>query len=298
MLRYFLFCLLALIQFSVAAQKPATAAAPPTGPKVRLVLAQGDTSLMGPLKAALQGHVQLDSTAPVALMARFSDAKASPVAGEQAMMNIRMDLQLEAIHLPSGKPASDRTIVLEGKGPNQGLARRVAMRRLNSTHVDMINWGRQFANEYAVFFRNNCDTLMTQARKHAAAAEYLPAFALVAGIPENVSCTKDAATLKGEYYLAYQKNQCTTHLQQARTALAAGQLASALQDLSLVDPEAICASDAAALLDSIALKMPDQLPTQVAAQRQTLQQKAKWEAARKQIRYALLERHIMAIKED
>ena len=307
MLRYFLFLSLALASISLAAQKPSTtpaqkpattAAAQPTGPKVRLVFVAGDTSLMTPLKAALQGHVQLDSTAPVALMASFTDPKLAPVPDQPGVASITLDLQLKAVYLPTGTQASDRTIQMEGKGPNAGLARRVALRRLNSTHVDMFNWGRQFANEYALFFRNNCDTLLAQASQYATAGKHQSAFALMAGVPENVSCSKQAATLTNEYYQAYQKTNTPIHLMQARKALSNGQVALALTDLKMIDPETPYAPELITLLDSIATKMPDQLPAEVARLRQSIQQKVQWAAVRKQIKYALMERHIMAIKEE
>jgi hypothetical protein len=295
MLRYAITAL-ALIGFiSLAAQAPAATA--PRGPKVRLEMVAGDSSLLPTLISALQGHVQIDSLAPVALRASFSDPRAVPVEGEPSTVGIKMDLTLKSVHLASGKITSEKVIALEGKGPNAGIARRVALRKLSSTHIDIQTWGRLYNAEFISFFRNNCDTLLATAQAAAKANEYLKAFGLASSIPELVTCSKDAAAKANEYYEGYQRSQCGVHLQKAGDAAKAGKIDLALDDLSLIDPQAPCVKDVMLLMDTIAMNLPaDQLPPRFATVRQTFQQKPQWEAARKQIRYALIERHIAMVR--
>lgn len=293
MLRYAITALALIGFFSLSAQAPAA----PRGPKVRLALVAGDTSLLPALKSALEAHVQLDSTAPVAIQASFTDPKAVPVEGEPATVGIKMDLTLKSVHLASGKVTSEKTIALEGKGPNAGIARRVALRKLSSTHIDIQTWGRLYNAEFISFFRNNCDTLLATARLATQANEYLKAFGLASSIPEFVTCSEDAATKANEYYEGYQRSQCGAHLQKARDAANAGKIDVALADLSFIDPQAPCVKDVMLLMDTIAMEVPaEQLPARFATVRQTFQQKTQWEAARKQIRYALIERYLAVVR--
>lgn len=264
----------------------------------RLELAKGDSSLFAALQPVVRELVKVDSLAHMAIFATISDPRAY-TPEEQGTVGIKFDIELKAVHLASGREASKRTISFDGKGPTAALARRVAMRKLNSAHVDLNSWGRTFAAEYVSFFRNNCDSLLAMANRNAA-DNPLKAYALAASIPENVACSKEAVNLAHTLYLNYQDKMDSVHLQRAQLAADSNLLDQTLSELALIDPQAADAAKALSWLDTLLTSLPETSSQKAALvqQQQTFRQKALWDARRKLIQRSLMDAFLLLPKEE
>lgn len=264
----------------------------------RLELAKGDSSLFAALKPVVGELVKIDSLAHMAILATISDPRAySPE--EQGTVGIKFDIELRAVHLASGQEASKRTISFDGKGPTAALARRVAMRKLNSAHVDLNSWGRTFTAEYVSFFRNNCDSLLAMANRNAS-DNPLKAYALAASIPENVACSKEAINLAHTLYLNYQDKMDSVHFQRAQMAADSNLFDLTLTELALIDPQAGDAPKVLSWLDTLLTSLPETTSQKAALvqQQQVFRQKAGWDARRKQIQRSLMDAYLLLPKEQ
>lgn len=288
MRQYILLILLACVVSTAQAQSYPT----------RLELVKGDSSLFAALQPVVSELVKIDSLAHMAILTTISDPRAySPE--EQGTVGIKFDITLRAVHLASGQEASNRTISFDGKGPNATLARRVAMRKLNSAHVDINSWGRTFTAEYVSFFRNNCDSLLAMANRNVS-DNPLKAYALAASIPENVACSKEAINLANTLYLNYQDRMDSVHFQRAQVAADSNLLDLTVAELALIDPQAADAPKVLGWLDTLLTKLPETTSQKAALvqQQQVFRQKTLWDARRKQIQRSLMDAYLLLPKEQ
>jgi len=145
---------------------------------------------------------------------------------------------------------------LKGSGSSKELSITNAISKIPTSDPEFKSFIEAGKSKIIQYYETKCVDIIKKSDSYIKMQQYKQALGLLMTVPEEVSsCYNQIQDKAIEAYKAYQAQNCAEHIQKAKTTLAAGDYAGALNILSEIDPSTSCFNEAQTIAKSAETKV-------------------------------------------
>ncbi len=187
---------------------------------------------------------------------RFEIYNEQKVEGMQNLIVLTVELNLFIKQSKANIIYATYNKQLQGTGYNRNEAIVNAISQISANDPAVKTFIEEGKQKIIAFYNSKCNDIIMEADKYAGMNNYEHALAILMSIPvEATPChdkikDKSIATFK-----LYQKKQCQSQIQLAKSQIAGKQYHSALNTLAFIDPTAACFNESNTLIASAESKL-------------------------------------------
>ncbi len=138
---------------------------------------------------------------------------------------------------------------IKGAGFNKEDALNNAISQINASDPKAKEFVEEGKKKILAFYNSKCSDILTEADKYAGMNNYERALAILMSVPvEATPCYNKIKDKSISIFKLYQKKQCQSQIQVAKSQIAGKQFMGALQTLSFIDPTSSCINESRSLI--------------------------------------------------
>lgn len=187
---------------------------------------------------------------------RFEIYNEQKVEGMQNLIVLTVELNLFIKQSKANIIYATYNKQLQGTGYNRNEAIVNAISQINANDPAVKAFIEEGKQKIIAFYNSKCNDIIMEADKYAKTNNYEHSLAILMSVPvEATPCYEKINNKSIEIFKLYQKKQCQSQIQIAKTQIAAKQYQAALTSLTFVDPTSACFSEANKLIASAESKL-------------------------------------------
>jgi hypothetical protein len=177
----------------------------------------------------------------------------------EGMRNITVlttELTLVIKQASNGLVFSTYSASIKGSGFNKDDALNNAISQINPADPKAKAFIEEGKNKILSFYNSKCNDIISEADKYSGMNNYERALAILMSVPVEATPCHDKIKDKSiSVFKLYQKKQCQSQIQLAKSQIAGKQYRSALNTLAFIDPTASCFNESNILMTSAESKL-------------------------------------------
>lgn len=180
------------------------------------------------------------------------------VEGMQNIFVIDAEIDLQIKNMIDGVIYSSYNLRLVGSGKTRELAINSAIRNLPLKDDEVAQFIESAKTQIIKYYNSRCPEILSKAQALSETKNYSTALAVLMQVPEEAgNCYTQVTNKSISIYNLLMEQNCQKQLQLAKTNEASNNYKLALSNLSKIDPNTSCASEALQLINQLALKVDE-----------------------------------------
>ncbi len=218
--------------------------------------------------------------------------------GIRTDQTVQLELSLLVKNVFSNQDFTVYNRRLSGHGKTKKAAINRAINSIRPQTHAYKKFIKETQEKIAVYFDEECETIIADAQKAMQNNEYQKAVAMLHVLPEQSECKISNQGILDQAYNSYQAQNCQALIKSAEVSILKKNFKDAINTLGQVDVNSPCKEDAKRLLQSVTEKVDEQTSKKMAFLNKVYKDNVDIQKARQQSMRSISNTYIEGIKKD